>query len=1201
MQLKAALASLLATLVALPAAATLPIPDDPLTTGSRVAPNILFILDDSGSMAFDYMPDSIPSTSPPNVARYAYTRNTLSYNPATTYRPWVQANGLRMTGGTSYRAAYGSFNRVGGGTIDLGDSGSCRRFNYNNNATTDEFDSWSNSGTRVCGGRQTFYVPKDTAQTGATYLGNGTNYYRYDILEGGTDIVRSVWGQVVQSNNGVAVSPDSGSVRRNDTNTHNLATVPANGRLTVNISSSSRSVDYELRNPGGGAVCSGTVDEGNAETCTVSQTDAGAYSLVVRRWDRRNNNASYSITASHQTSNRCGTGTGANDWIDCSPVLPSSRTLDQELSNYATWFSYHRSRMKAAKAGASEAFATLDGKVRVGFRAIWGRSGTTFNIPVGDGNDGRFIDSTGDVTTTSRSTWYSRLQSVIGYNGTPLHGALDDAGEYFSDSSSSGPYGPQAGNGQYSCRQNFAILTTDGYWNNVGINVHNQDNSDGSAITGPRGKSYQYSPSAPYQDSYSNTLADVAMKYWKTDLRTDLANNVPSTENVNPAFWQHMVTFGISIGLAGRKGWSAVSDVPSDATWNDPTDTEDADRIDDLLHAAVNSRGAFVPASNPDEFTSGLRQALSAIQQRTSTYSNVATNSVSLDSDTMTFSASYVAGTWTGTVNARRVTRTGVSSEVEWVSSIPTSGRKVFTTSGTVGTSFPTTAQETALARTGGPANYEVSGEDNADYIRGDTSLEDRRGVGNLRNRTSLLGDIIGSSPAYVKDTDTLYVGANDGMLHAFDASTGRELFAYVPGIINIHDLATLSRGDYAHKWFVDGPVAVTSRQLTTNRNVLVGTLGKGGKGLYALDVTDPEGATAAGLFKWERAETPGNNMGLVMGRPILASVGGTPSVVIGNGINSTRGRAVLVVMNADTGAVIKEIDTGAGSVAQPNGLSAPVGVYGADGRTLRYAYAGDMLGNVWKFDLTAEASSAWSATRLFTASDSSGNAQPISAGLTLAVDPRTRKRWVFFGTGRFLTVEDADPENATTQSMYGFIEGETALDRSDLTTRTLAVTSGSSDGYAVRAFEDKAPLPEGSMGWYIDLPADGERIVQDAQRVSNVLVTASMMPTGDACEAAGSGYINALDAFTGTSTGSSFFDLDNDGSTADQTVADKPVGSVDYGVGMPTLPNLLRGLLVVSGTDIGGDEASGAGAGRGSGTAAMRWDRVSWREVRSE
>lgn len=1203
MQLKAACGSLLATMLAFPAAATIPIPDDPLTTGSRVAPNILFILDDSGSMAFDYMPDAIPSTSTPNVARYAYTRNTLSYNPATTYRPWVQANGLRMSGGTSYSAVYGSFNRAGGGTINLGDSSSCRRFNYNNNATTDEFDSWSNSGTQVCGGQQTFYVPKDTSQTSATYLGDGTNYYRYDILEGGAGIVRSVWGRVVQSDNSITVSPASGTVRRNGSNTHNLATVPANARLTISIRSSLRSVIYEVRRPGGGVACNGQVNEGNTATCTVASTDAGIYRLIATRWNQTNTDASYTISASYQTTNRCGNGTGTNDWIDCTSALPnSSRTLAEELSNYATWFSYHRSRMKAAKAGASEAFSTLDGKVRVGFRAIWGRSGTTFNIPVNDGNDGRFIDSTGDVTTTSRSTWYTYLQNVIGYNGTPLHDALDGAGAYFSTSGSSGPYGPQSGNGQYSCRQNFAILTTDGYWNNVGINVGNQDNTAGVEITGPRGKSFQYSPSAPYRDTYSNTLADVAMKYWKTDLRPDLPNNVPSTENVNPAFWQHMVTFGISIGLAGRKGWSAVPDVPSNATWNDPTDTEDADRIDDLLHAAVNGRGAFVPASNPSEFTAGLRQALSTIQQRTSTYSNVATNSVSLDSDTMTFSASYVAGTWTGTVNARRVTRTGVSSEVAWVSSIPSfSSRKVFTTTGTAGATFPTTAQQTALARAGGPANYAVSGEDNAKYIKGEARLEDRNGASNLRNRTTVLGDIIGSSPAYVKDTDTLYVGANDGMLHAFDASTGRELFAYVPGLINIHDLATLSRGDYAHKWFVDGPVAVTSRQLTANRNILVGTLGRGGKGLYALDVTAPAAATAAGLFKWERAETPLNNMGLVMGRPILANVGTTPSVVIGNGINSTRGRAVLVVMNADTGAVIREIDTGAGSVDQPNGLSAPVGVYGPDGKTLRYAYAGDMLGNVWKFDLTNATPSAWSATRLFTARDSGGNAQPISAGLTLAVDPRTRKRWVFFGTGRFLTVEDADPNNATTQSMYGFKEGDVALDRSDLTARTLAVTSGSSDGYAVRAFESKAPLPEGSMGWYIDLPAEGERIVQDAQRVSNVLVTASMMPTGDACEAAGSGYINALDAFTGTSAGSSFFDLDNDGSTTDQTVGGQPVGSVDYGVGMPTLPNLLRGLLVVSGTDIGGDEVSGAGAGRGSGTARMRWDRVSWREVRSE
>src|SRR5690606_20378877 len=130
----ACLAAFLATMLAGPAGAAIDIPNDPLTTGARVAPNILFILDDSGSMAFDYMPDDVPETSHVDVSDNAYTRNTLSYNPTVTYQPWKRADGNRMSGGTSYTAAYGSYNLVGGTTIDLGDSGSCARFNYNNNA-----------------------------------------------------------------------------------------------------------------------------------------------------------------------------------------------------------------------------------------------------------------------------------------------------------------------------------------------------------------------------------------------------------------------------------------------------------------------------------------------------------------------------------------------------------------------------------------------------------------------------------------------------------------------------------------------------------------------------------------------------------------------------------------------------------------------------------------------------------------------------------------------------------------------------------------------------------------------------------------------------------------------------------------------------------------------------------------------------------
>src|SRR5690606_29473753 len=228
--------------------------------------------------------------------------------------------------------------------------------------------------------------------------------------------------------------------------------------------------------------------------------------------------------------------------------------------------------------------------------------------------------------------------------------------------------------------------------------------------------------------------------------------NVPSSEDSNPAFWQHMVTFGISIGLSGNKGWSAVNEVPNSPNWINPTDGPadgDADRIDDLLHAAVNSRGAFVSAANPTEFTAGLGNALEEIARRTSSASNVAANSVSLNTGAQVFNASYVSGIWTGDLTARAVDAGGVSSTVTWSASLPDWGdRQVFTSSATGGAVFPTEAQTDVLARTGGPANYEVTGSDNANYLKGEQRLEANRD-GTLRIRTRLLGDIIGSSPAY--------------------------------------------------------------------------------------------------------------------------------------------------------------------------------------------------------------------------------------------------------------------------------------------------------------------------------------------------------------------------------------------------------------------------------------------------------------------
>ena len=1086
-----AVAAFLATLLAVPVHAGIVIPDDPLTTGVRVASNVLFILDDSGSMAFDYMPDSVPKTSTVDVSRRAYPRNTLSYNPFVEYKPWMKPDGTRMTGGTSYDAVYGSFNLVGGSTIDLSNPSSCRDYNYNSNATTDE-----GVGTKVCGAVQTFYVPIDP-NDGSTFE-SVYGYYRYQIFEDGA-IVRSQYGARAGS-----------------------------------------SPDYN------------------------------------RGLSGRN----------------CSTGSGDN-WRNCTRVTPSGRSEEAERTNYATWFSYHRTRIKSAKAGASEAFLPLGKNVRVGFRTIWQRGPNhSTPIPVTKG-DGLFINDPASGVS-NRNDWYNALFATIGYNGTPLKGALYQAGKYFESDANTGPYGPQAKKDQLSCRQNFAILTTDGYWNNDSnyTSVNEQDNSGGATITGPGNKSYSYVARSPFASSDSNTLADVAMHFWKRDLRSDLENNVPASAPLdsphpkygNPAFWQHMVTFGISIGLTGTRGWGSVDEVPANASWPNPNDHEDNERIDDLLHAAVNGHGAFVAANRPEEFAKGLADALATIVRRTSSYSNVAVNSVSLDTGAQVFSATYLAGAWTGSVAARNLTSGGLAATPAWTSTLPAWGsRRIFTYDGSSGTTFPTSTQVTALERTGGPVNYPVSGLENANYLKGKQDLEGE-GLGRLRKREGVLGDIVNSSPAFVKDTNSLYVGANDGMLHAFNAANGQELFAYVPNLLNFRQLSELSRGDYTHRFFVDGPIAVSERSLTPGKNILVGTLGRGGKGLFALDVSTPA-SFGAGNVLWERGDTSNGHMGLVLGKPIMGRVpGGQNAVIIGNGPNSTSNQAALIVLDLQTGAVIHEISTGVGSASSPNGLFKPVGVFGPDRKTLQYVYAGDMQGNVWKFNLTDG-----TFIKLF-----STGGKPITSGVTTAIHPLTRERWIFFGTGRFLTSGDAAPPFAT-QSMYGFVDRNTAFTEADLTLRSFAVTDATSNGKPVRAFAASAALPAGSKGWYVNLPGNGERIVQDPQIASGFLVTASMIPSNDGCGADGSGYINAVDAFTGTSgVGGSFFDLDGDGSTSDEVVGSDnlPIGSVDLGVGMPTLPNVMRERLVVGGTS----DRIGVPPRR-----SLGWNRVSWREIRKD
>lgn len=1097
--LAATMAAFAATVLALPAHAATDLPRVPPTVGEGVAPNIMFILDDSGSMHSRAMPADRRhgNSSPGNVLAdnhldRSYIHNSIYYNPLSPglYRGWITING----DGVVSRYPDTPATDVHTHPVLAADISS-DRLSIGLDLTTD--DDLTNSD-------QTFFILKD----GAVDLNDPGSFIKYILQSGGT----------------------------------------------------------------------------SARSCTYS---------------------------------------GANDWASCTQWsterLPWGRSVAQEWQNFANWYSYHRTRMKVAKAGAGEAFSGAQNtQYRIGYDTIHNRNAFWIDQQLGS-NDGRF-------TGGNRETWYKRLYGASADGYTPLHTALDRAGEYYQ---SEKPYGgsTRPDGSLFECRRNFSILTTDGFWNRgqSGTGIGNADGEAGSLISAPvnpdgtPGQTYQYQPQAPYTDSHSTTLADVAMHYWKTDLRPTMDNIVQGE-----AFWQNMTTFGISIGLRGTLPYTSVREVleAGPFTWPNPMDGPDlgdAHRIDDLLHAAVNGRGEFVSAGNPEAFSKGLREALDEIARQTSSRSNVAASSTSISTSTRLFQARYLSGDWSGDVLAYPVTTAGVDDDSPiWQASknLPAwSDRKIHTTdaAGSRGT-FPTPAQNTALG-------FSAGGYSIADYIKGNDAGEVDNG-GDLRSRSHPLGDIIHSSPHYVEENRILYVGGNDGMLHAFDdEQNGREVFAYVPRGIAMADLKTLSSPAYDHQYFVDGPVVVSDRETTITgshpqgRYLLAGTLGHGGKGVYALDVTAVDGSNTFSstnvLFDMTRRKDDNTDvdLGLVMGHPFIAATNdGSVSVIFGNGINSGSEKAVLYVVNVGTGAVSK-IDTGA---AGNNGLSAPVG-WDEDGNgTVDVVYAGDQKGNLWKFNLSQDNTTGkkWSVglggAPLMTATDAAGNPQPINGRPAVGVDPVLYRRWVFFGTGSLLT--NADVTDKSVQTMYGIIDSGSAIGtraaNDDQSLRTGLVErsfkqSGVIDGKPVRSFESHQDgIAEGKRGWFVDLlappekTAEGERIIGAAQVVGPIMLVSSIIPDDDPCGSNGRGYINAIDAYSGTSVGGYFFDVDLDGQYSDDQLNGDPVGSIDTNVGMNTDAVLIDKLVAVGGSGGSGGMAGSAGANNQATSG-----RISWRE----
>ncbi|MEH6564191.1 MAG: PilC/PilY family type IV pilus protein [Halopseudomonas sp.] len=512
-------------------------------------------------------------------------------------------------------------------------------------------------------------------------------------------------------------------------------------------------------------------------------------------------------------------------------------------------------------------------------------------------------------------------------------------------------------------------------------------------------------------------------------------------------------------------------------------------------------------------------------------------------------------------------------------------------------------------------------GEARVKYIRGE-SCGGVDGCSSFPERTSELGDIVGSSPVLVKDAqylayragtvdgtssdysefqqqvaarpETIYVGANDGMLHSFDAESGVENFGFIPSAVmeNLNKLTTPNYGGGSgiHQYYVDGAPVVADVYFDSEwHTVLVGSLGAGGREVFAMDVTDPQSP----MLLWELTNNDQPDLGYTIPTPKIVRLhSGQWAALIPNGYNGDRsaeGKAVLFVVDIKTGEVLRKLEATTESDGAinsgNNGLSnvQPADING-DG-VVDYAYAGDIQGNLWRFDLLNTASAtpfaktvvaastfqiAYGGKPLFVAKNSSGTRQPITAAPSLVKHPSSVGYLVTLGTGSYLN--SADKASTAVQSVYGIWDRKTAgevtqastapsISRASLVAQTMLSQQSFSAGgvsWPVRTVSQNditwyssssggtTDSNVAKWGWYLDLnvsgaTADGERVINDMRVYGDGLIFSTVTPNTDPCAAGLSGFTYGINPRTGGRTTYHVFDFNGDGLF---DMRDAPAGS---------------------------------------------------------
>lgn len=607
----------------------------------------------------------------------------------------------------------------------------------------------------------------------------------------------------------------------------------------------------------------------------------------------------------------------------------------------------------------------------------------------------------------------------------------------------------------------------------------------------------------------------------------------------------------------------------------------------------------FYAANGPEGMINSLRQAFRSIQsEQHGGSSSLSLSPTNPNADSMVYQASYVSGSWTGNLYGYKVDKTtlAMNETPEWDAE----------------SQLPTWADRKVYINNGGLKDFKTNGasiqglsQDQVNYLLGDPSKEVD---GTFRSRTSILGDIVNSQPVYVgsppidafstrsfpgtesyadwassnQRTPVVYVSANDGMLHGFNAESGEELFAFIPAAVVKNGLAELTNRDYLHRYYVDGEITVADVFINTSwRTVLVGTLGSGGvaknrktshNAVFALDITNPNAVS----LLWEKSSADIKDaegspaLGVSLGKPvIIQNKKNQWKVVLGNGPNSGGDTASLISLDLFGGNATTTKITNTAN----NGLSA-IRAWDSTGDGMTDTlYAGDLNGNLWKID---NLTGPHKVTKLFTATDPSGASQPITTVPLVGISPYDRSTWVFFGTGLYLSTQDA--VNNQVQSWYGIQDnGANNKTRSKLLERKIikdVALTGQSNIKIARVIESgtRAELEgkegeEKKEGWYIDFYnmqgdeplATGERMITPNKFQGGALTGTTRNPNAhDPCAIDGAGITMAIDPFTGARLPDNYFDVNNDGVITADGVDDMveingrnvTVSGVGFGIG---------------------------------------------------